>query len=387
MANFRASHFFDNRQIILGLYVVLVFVVALKQLHGLHNNYFIFKYTFYHAADQLNLYAPYPAEHGDTNHYGPFFSLLFAPFALLPDFWGALCWQLVNVLFLFYAIGRLPLSTTKVNIIYWIIAHEMLTAMFSYQPNISIAAIVVLAYCYIKEERYSLSAFLIMLGTFVKLYGIVGLAFFFFVRDKRQFILWLVFWASVFFILPMLFFGVSYILGSYADWYTSLSEKEGLNAASLMQDISVMGMARRISGHREWGNLPFMLGGMVLYFMPFLRIKQYKSLDFQLLLLAATLLFAVIFSNSSESPTYIIAFVGVAIWFVLLKNRTAPVSLFLFVFALVLTSLSPSDLFPKFVRQTYIIPYALKALPCLLVWLHIVYLQLTSNFIDNKKMA
>ena len=46
---------------------------------------------------------------------------------------------------------------------------------------------------------------MIMLGTFVKLYGIVGFAFFFFSKHKPKLILWIdVIWGIVFFVLPML---------------------------------------------------------------------------------------------------------------------------------------------------------------------------------------
>jgi hypothetical protein len=92
------------------------------------------------------------------------------------------------------------------------------------------------------------------------------------------------------------------------------------------------------------------------------------------------LIFTVIFSTGSESPTYIIAFVGVAIWFVIQPIPISKFYIFLFIFALVLTSLSPSDLIPKFLRENYIRPYALKALPCVLIWFSIIYEMLTQKF-------
>jgi len=52
----------------------------------------------------------------------------------------------------------------------------------------------------------------------------------------------------------------------------------------------------------------------------------------------------------------------------------------LIIFALLVTSLSPSDLFPKYINRTYIKPYALKALPCFIIWLKIVYESLTRQF-------
>ena len=372
----------NNDRFILAVWILLVVAVAVKQLFkpSINNNYLIFKYAYFHAVDHLNLYIVHP-EHLDTNHYGPFFSLLIAPFAILPNYLGMFFWQLANVMFLYFAIKQLPISTTKVNAVYWIVAHEMLTSMFSFQFNISIAAIIILAYVFIERKQNFWAAFVIMLGTFVKLYGIVGLAFFFFAKEKPKFIAYCFFWAIVFLVTPMIFFTPSYILQSYHDWYTSLSEKQMLNASlTSMQDISVMGMVRRIAQDASIPNLPFLLGGLVLFALPYLRIKQYKEPIFRLLFLASTLIFTVIFSNSSESPTYVIAFAGVAIWFIVQERPINKGVIALFVLALLLTTLSASDLFPRSIRENYIKPYSLKALPCVLIWLVLTYELLTKQF-------
>ncbi len=378
----------NQRKVIFFIWLLLVFGVTTKNYFlSTPNNYLIFKYAFLHAVDQLPLYNLYPEHHLDSNHYGPFFSLLFAPFAVLPNFIGMTLWQLANVFLLYFAIHNLPLSFKKVNAVYWIITHEMLTAMFSFQFNISIAAIIVLSFVYIEKQKNIWATFFIALGFFVKLYGIIGLAFFFFVKQKPKFILYGILWCILLFILPMAFFSPQFILQSYHDWYVSLTEKQLLNASlTSMQDISVMGMVRRITQNASLSNLPFILSGLLVFTLPYLRIKQYQSLNFRLLFLAATLIFTVIFSNSSESPTYIIAFTGVAVWFVIQSKPKHPFILFLFIFAFLLTSLSPSDLFPKFIREQYIIPYSLKALPCMLIWIYISYQLLTNNFLlkENK---
>ena len=98
------------------------------------------------------------------------------------------------------------------------------------------------------------------------------------------------------------------------------------------------------------------------------------------MLLASVLIFTVIFSSGSESPTYIIAFVGVAIWFVIQPKPISKFYIALFIFALIFTSLSPSDLIPKYLKDNFIRPYALKALPCVLIWLAVVYEMLKNKF-------
>jgi hypothetical protein len=358
---------FTNKKVLFGLWICLALIATLKQFStNSFNNYLIFKYAFFHALDQLNLYLEYPTEYSDANHYGPFFSLFIAPFAVLPNIAGMLLWQLSNTLLFFWSINKLPLSENQRLAIMWICSHELLTSLFSFQINPGIAAIIILAFVLIENKKEFWAAFFIVIGTFIKLYGIVGLAFFFFSKQKLKLSLSLAFWTLVFFILPMVFFGYDFILQSYLDWYQSLAHKNIQNGSlDSYQDISVMGMARRFLQDSTISNLPFLAGGLFLYGLPYLRIKQYKHLSFRLMILVSTLLFTVLFSSGSESPTY-------------------NTHITLLVFALILTSLSPSDLFPKYIRDHYVKQYALKALPCFLIWLVTIYQMMRTDFSKMK---
>ena len=60
-------------------------------------------------------------------------------------------------------------------------------------------------------------------------------------------------------------------------------------------------------------------------------------------------MFVVLFSTGSESSTYIIAFIGVAIWYTAVPWKRSTLDIVLMVFAFILTSMSPSDLS----RNTY----------------------------------
>ena len=107
--------------------------------------------------------------------------------------------------------------------------------------------------------------------------------------------------------------------------------------------------------------------------------RSYKSTFFQLYYLALCLISVTIFSSSAESSTYIIAVIGVALWFVLgdMKNKIA---IALLVLTFIFTILSPTDLYPNYIQKHFFVQYALKALPCFLVWIGIVVKLLTHNF-------
>ncbi|MCX2575628.1 glycosyltransferase family 87 protein [Pedobacter sandarakinus] len=369
-----------TKQCVIGVYILLAIIAGSKQyLHHSYNNYLIFKYVFNHTESLQNLYLTYP-EYKDSNHYGPIFSLVIAPFAILPDGFGMILWNMANVSILLWGIFSLPLSERKKILMAWICAHETLTALFSFQFNIALTGFILLSFAYISKKEEVKSAFFIALGTLIKLYGIVGLAFFFFSKQKLKFIIAGIALLAILFCLPMLLSSPSFVIQSYGDWYNSLVHKNADNASlTSFQDISVMGICRRVTGNAELPNAPFLLGGLAIFLLPYLRIKQFKNRAFQLMLLASTLLFTVIFSSGSESPTYIIAFTGVAIWYVIQRRPQDTWIISLFIFAFILTSLSPTDLFPKAVKE-FVRLYSLKALPCAIIWLVIIYQMLREDF-------
>ena len=370
----KSTVIFSNFKIISILFILVAIIAATKQYWiQSYNNYLIFKYVFFHTIAQSSLYESYPNFYHDHNHYGPLFSIVIAPFALLPDFVGTILWNAANSLFLIIAVYNLKLSNFKKSLILWISLHEFLTSSLSYQFNPSIAAIIILTLLLIERKQDFWAAFLIIFGTFIKLYGIVGLAFFFFSEKKLQFCLSLIFWSLVLFLLPMLISTPEFIIQSYKDWFERLLEKNSENIyKSNMQDISLMGMLRKIFNYPNLSNLPVIVTGLIVFALPYLKINLYNNQHYRYLLLSSVLIFTVIFSTASESPTYIIAFMGIVIWFST-KEKPSGIDYALIIFAILLTSLSPSDLFPKSLRENFIKPYALKALPCFLIWLKIIW--------------
>jgi hypothetical protein len=371
-----------NPKYIFGVYLIIAVVTAVsKYLRGNSiNNYLIFKNVFFNTIHEKNLYLQYPDLYQDSNHYGIFFSLLIAPFALMPDWLGISLWNVANTSIFLYAIYKLPFSDPKKALFALFCLQEYITSSLYFQFNIALVALLVLGAVYIYENKEKNAAAAMMVGFFVKIYGIVGLTQFFFIKNKVKYIVSAAVIAILFFVVPMIYSSPAFVVQSYADWFQSLAEKNGQNQGlTSYQDISLMGFVRRILGNASISNLTFLAFGLPLFAVPYIRIRQYKNYAFQLMILASSLLFLVLFSSSSESPTYIIAVVGVMVWFFLQKKRT-PFVIGLLVFVIVLTCFSTSDLFPKFVRENYIIKYSLKAVPCIAAWFRVIYELLTKDF-------
>jgi hypothetical protein len=288
-------------------------------------------------------------------------------------------WCVALSLGLYVAVRRSLLTSGQQLFVLWFCAHELLTALYMQQFNIAIAAIIVGAFFLIEKERDATAAFFIVLGTLVKIYGIVGLAFFFFSKHKIRFIGALVLWSAVRFVAPMVLSSPDYVIGQYQAWFVDLVSKNSENAEALMQNISLLGMTHRVTG-LEFSDLWLILPGLVMFGIPYLRISQYQHMAFRQTLLASVLMFTVLFSTGSESSGYIIALVGVVIWYTAVPWQRNRWDIALLVFVFVLSSLSPSDLFPAYLRKEWVQPYALKALPVTIVWLKLCWEMWTKDY-------
>ena len=375
---------FENYRFITILWFALALATVVQNvwIAGKFNNYLIFDGVFWHTLKQLPLYLPYPDEYFDTNHYGILFSAVIAPFALLPKWIGCTLWIMANAAFLYWAIRQLPLSKKAIIAVLLIAAHDLYTAAAMQQFNISVIALLVGAFVFIERRQSHWATLLIVIGTLTKLYGIVGLAFFFFAKDKWRFIWSGLFWLIALFCLPMLYSSPDYVVSQYFDWYASLAEKNvsNLNTTTYnLQNLSLLGFLQRTGIYNN--NSIVILIGLGLFALPYLRIQQYKNLNFRLLLLASVSIFLCLFSTGTENSTYIVAYVGVGIWF-MVSDLHPKLKITLLILAM-LGSLSPTDLF-KPLKEPYIIRYSLRAVPVTLIWLTIVYEMLFIQVRDKK---
>jgi len=367
-------------------FLLAAIAVTLELSRGLDsvNNYLIYKGVFQHTLQHQNLYLQYPNEYDDANHYGPLFSIIIAPFALLNNYLGCFLWCIINATSLFIAIKYLPITSYQKKVILLITAVEMMTSTHSVQFNPMLTSWILLSFILVEKELDIWATLFIVAGFYVKLYGIVGLAFFFFSKHKIKFIGWFIFWLAVFFCLPMIISSPAFIIQSYQDWYHSLVAKNVQNTDSSiamnLQDLSVLGMVRRIFKIDNLRNYLITLPAAVMLLLPHLRVSQFKHVYFRLSYLALLLISVVIFSTSAESPTFVIAVTGVAIWFVVQAVPTAKWVYLLLIFTIVVTTFSVTDVFPHSVRVNFFIAYALKALPCFCVWLVLMYQLLFKKY-------
>jgi hypothetical protein len=254
-----------------------------------------------------------------------------------------------------------------------------------FQLNQFIGAFIILTFTYTIKGKELWATFFIVLGTLTKFYGIVGLAFFFFSPNPRRFISGLFLWGGVLFALPMIISSPHYIINCYFEWYAALVHKNQLNLGDIrsFQDISAGGFIKRVFHLPELNSLMVLIPAVMIFLLQYTQLKYRYNSRYRLYILCSAIMFPVLFSSSSESPTYIIAIPAICIWYVM-QPATKWNNIFIF-FAILLVSFSHSDVVTPWVRKNLAVPYALKALPCLVLWLMIAYEIFTKKFLLKKE--
>ena len=268
------SFFLNKRNIIIIYFIVAIVDAILKYQKNSINNYLIFKNVFNHFVNSTNLYSEYPEEYFDSNHYGPFFSIIIAPFALIPDWLGCIMWNVFNVTVLLYAIFKLPVNKNYQIIIALICINEVSTALVSYQFNVAITGMLLLTFIFLEKNKLFLASITIVISTLTKLYGVIGFAFFFFIKNKPKFILIFLLVLTTLFFLPSFLSSSSFLLQSYLDWKTSLLEKANINTTNFIADISFFGLINAWFGIKINVLYGLIIGSSVLG-IALLRKNQY----------------------------------------------------------------------------------------------------------------
>ena len=338
-------------------------------LHSSMNNYTIYQDSFFHLLQHKTMYDYHWSEYYDLYLYSPSFPFLIMPFAILQKYIGVVLWCVFNGLILFYAVRLLKIEEKKKVFILWFILIELLTSIQNVQVNPTVAALFILAFVAFERKKVGLAALIIASSMFIKIFGIVGVALFILYPQRLKFIGYMIFWSCIIFLSPLIFISWGELMKQYYGWYTTVINLHSKNEG----DFSAMQLLASNLHFtlNDLGRYAMQAIAVVLFCIKYIRYKSFIHPQYRLLFLSSILIWTTIFNNAVESPSFIIAITGVAIWYI--ADEKSKLNLGLLIFALILTSLSHSDLFPRYIRDHYVDPFALKSLPCFLIWLKVEY--------------
>ena len=355
---------------VLAVYCLAAIIATLLKLapgpfeqSGFHyqplQNFAIFRNSFYHLIHHQNLYARFDFEQWDFYRYSPAFALLFAPFALLPYAIGAVLWNLLNALSLYWAVRWVPsLDDRQKMLALWFMFLAMLNSVANAQSNALVAALMIFAWSAHERDKPDAPALLIVLATFIKLFGIFALLPCLLGRRRRHLLVFTTAWAAVLALAPLFVVTFNELGLLYRNWYATLL---AFNQARL--GISVMGFLKAWLHLAPPSNYVVAAGAAILIATSLLNRHH------RVLVMASVLIFVTIFNYAAESPSYVIAVSGVALWYFSQPRTT--VNLALLAFTFLFTMLASTDLIPRSLRAEFLEPYVIKALPCIAVWLKI----------------
>lgn len=384
MTQFYRHPIFSSTRFIMGVYAVLALLASVKLVFFEGSGvYSIFYYSLYHLLDGKSLYAAYPAEYVDHYHYAPTFAALFAPIFALPYSVGLFIWQPLFTAVWFYAIYRMPFTHRQKVFAYWFCLHELFTSLVNSQTNPLIAAVSLFTFLCLERKQLLWAAFFIVLGFNIKIYSLVAGALFLLYPQKLRFLAYALGWGIVMALLPLLLTSPEKLLWQYDLWVQQLLIKSDVDK---WLNLSIHRLVHQTISP-DISTSAIIGAGVLLFCTVYVRIKRYTEPAFRLLMVASILIFQVIFNPVSESPTYITAVTGVVCWWFCCPQNWLDRSLLIACF--VFTILSPSDIFPTFLREQFVKPYVLKALPCVLIWFRVIYLmhvpvKRTVNTTENK---
>jgi hypothetical protein len=329
-----------------------------------HNNFLIFRAASRHLFAGSDLYTLYPAEHADLYKYSPTFALLFAPFAFIPLLPAMFLWNALNAGALFIALGMV-LPRRAATVARAIVFLDMLGSLQNAQSNALVAALIIFTFAAYERHHTALGSLAAVGGAFIKAFPLAGVSFAIFHPRKVRVALAVVAASALLLLLPLLVTPPHTLLAQYASW-RALSASE----VSVKRGYSVMQMLENVL-HAGWPNWPIQLLGIAILLAPVLfQRDRWHEWERRRLYLCSVLVFCVIFNHLAESPTFVVALSGVAIWFAALA-KPSRWEWTLFVAIVVLTILSSSDVMPDAIQRAFFDRYRFKTVPLIVLWIEL----------------
>ncbi|HXD91836.1 MAG TPA: glycosyltransferase family 87 protein [Bacteroidia bacterium] len=357
---------------------LLALLCLLLGIQALYNdeiaNFIIFKTSSQRFLNHQNLYdfIQYKIIY-DKFFYAPQFALFFLPFALLPIKLSIVLWLLLGATLFYFAIQNLPLSNTQKAIIFFIALFDLVNSFQNLQTNALNTAFILFIFSFLRNQKYMLAALCVAFCLSIKIYPAAAALLFLFYPNKLKFLFWCTLLTALFFLLPLLVVPKDYFFSCLDNWLKSISEDA--------TDKFISNSPSLIGINYTWFSTPInhfyiQLTGLLLVFVPLFKIaKKETDTTFILLYLSFIMIFVVIFNHAAESPTYIVAITGAAIWYAVSpKNVLNNALLILLIVACILL---PTDIFPHDFRKNYLEPLKIRVIPCLLIWLKLFYELLT----------
>lgn len=295
---------------LLGLIAAIV-ITAIETFRLRYANYLVFSDS---TLDFWNGVNPYSQEfvnnHGRYFLYTPVFSVLFLPIALLPKWLGPFVWNVMNYSLFALSVFTLPkrYDNFKVKIFLFLLL-VLEQSLFAFQYNIVVAYIFLFAFNLLERGKAFWAVLLIMVSATTKVYGIVELLLLFCYPKVWRNLLYATAIGLALLFLPALKVGLDGLLPCYMNWWNMLAQhQDSATYASLLYTFP-------LSHFLEHYRIVQLITIGIVVAVFFVQLRRNNDFTFRATTLGVLMGWIIVFGDSSETHTYLIALTGYMLWY------------------------------------------------------------------------
>ena len=314
------KRFFTNPTCVfcLGLAVVLT-ATTIEILRGRATN-------FYDYYDATNMFwagiSPYSLEFIEAHSiwflYTPVFTTIYAPIFLLPEWLGPFVWNGFNYCMFCLAIKTLPqpLAPYRMKIFLFLLL-LILQSTFCFQYNMVVCYIFLFAFTLLENGKPFWATLLIMISATTKYYGAIELGLLLCYPKFWRNMGYALFWGVVLLLLPTINTAFDNVFVLYKDMWGTYESHRG--AADYPGLFYAPGLKSLLLPNLRMVQLSVLA---VIGAMFFWLNKRWSDFRFRVEALAVMMGYIILFSDSPETHTYIIALSGYMMAFWLQPHRS-----------------------------------------------------------------
>jgi len=302
---------------LLGLVVAFV-ATLLETLRQRYMNYLVYTDSTLDFWNGINPYTQhFVDEHGRYFLYTPVFSVLFAPIAFLPKWLGPFVWNLTNYTLFSLSVFTLPKQYDAYKLkIFLFLLLILEQSIFPFQFNIVVAYCFLFAFTLLERGKAFWAVLLIMISATTKVYGIVELLLLFCYQKPFRNLCYATLLGMLLLILPVLKTGFDGLLPCYENWWNMLSQHQ--SNAFYVSLLYAYPLRYVLDYYRIVQLITF--GVVVTLF--FLQYRRWSDFKFRATILGVLMGWIIVFGDSSETHTYLIALAGYMLWYWLQATYT-----------------------------------------------------------------
>lgn len=358
--------------------LVAIAATAIETFRLRYANYLVYSDSTIDFWNGVNPYSQqFVDDHGRYFLYTPVFSVLFTPIAVLPKWLGPFVWNLGNYTLFALSVFTLPkrYDAYKVKIFLFLLL-ILEESVFPFQFNIVVAYLFLFSFSLLERGRGFWAVLLIMISATTKVYGIVELLILFCYPNVLKRMGFAALTGVALLLLPALHTGLDGLLPCYTNWWHMLSQHQ--SSATYVSLLYAWPLKYVLDHYR----IVQLLTIAVVITLFFLNHHRWKDFAFRAITLGVLMGWIILWGDSSETHTYLIALSGYMLWY-WLKERHSLFDKVLFWALLVFFGIIPTDVLVPTSVHNY-----LNGVLFIDVYLYaIVWFQMTFELAVKRKIT